>query len=263
MIKERYNPNKLEAGEESLKKESRPYKLNFDVITISGPSGTGKSTAATELSIMLGIKSRKVGALFRDQVKQRDGEGILGYAKRTTAQDRDLDTITEEWIQEAADRGKPMIVEGRLAARNARKRIYESTGRIPIVVSILLDADQEVRIDRVLHREVKNNPNLTREKVAQATEDRDSKDLIMWQKTHKDLKGNPLHMDAVDQKDFWLYNLTINATDLTVLEVIEAIMEYLKEQKYIEVKGENEKTQKNKLRKEAALPSEGIICQED
>jgi CMP/dCMP kinase len=112
------------------------------VVTIGGPPGSGKSTAARRVSSELGLEYRSAGELFREEARRRgmDVEAFNRYVEGHPEIDRELDRA----MQELAEPGR--LIEGRiqgaLCRRNGKPVHY-----------IVVTAEEEERVRRVAGRD--------------------------------------------------------------------------------------------------------------
>src|ERR1700751_4403695 len=80
-------------------------------ILISGPSRTGKTTAAELMAKRYDMKNVKIGEVFR----ARTGIDTSKFVDRPEALDREMDDFQSTMIRDATPE-EPFILEGRLAA---------------------------------------------------------------------------------------------------------------------------------------------------
>lgn len=153
------------------------------LITVSGPPGSGKSTAATGLAAELAFDHVSGGDLFREMAKERDLSlaefGELAEADDTI--DRNLDRRLRET---AADRDD-LVLESRLAGWMAGE--YADLG-------IWLDAPIDVRSRRIADRE-----GWTVEEAKERTLEREANERTRYQKYYD--------IDFTDQS---IYDMSLN-----------------------------------------------------
>ena len=169
-------------------------------ITISGPPGSGKTTACTRLAEELGLQAVVFGKLFRQLAAERGISLVeLGdLAEKDPSIDADIDAR----IVETA-RGNPdIILESRLSAYMLARN------GIP-ALKIYLDASPEVRMTRIGGREDKD--------LAKAVEE-------TTQRQESEAKRYKMYYD-IDINDLSVYDLIINTDDLTPDEVLERILD--------------------------------------
>lgn len=123
------------------------------IITVDGPSGSGKGTLATEISDRLGIKNFSAGDVFRSIAKDRG--------------------ITHRELAEQADKEVDLEVDRRTLQR-ALKDSCVVEGRLPSWVlgdysdlRIYLTADEEERARRVAGRENIDRETALKEEIRQ------------------------------------------------------------------------------------------------
>ena len=115
------------------------------LITVSGPPGAGKSTAAAGLADALGYEHVSGGDIFRELAAER-GYSVVEFnqlAEEDDQIDRDLDRRLREIAIERDDLVLESRLSGWLAAEHADFRIW-------------LDAPLDVRASRIADREEKS-----------------------------------------------------------------------------------------------------------
>jgi cytidylate kinase len=166
------------------------------LITISGPAGSGKSTAAAALADALGYDHVSGGDIFRDLADERGLTALElnKLAEEDDAIDRDLDRRLREI---AADRDD-VVLESRLAGWMAGEHAD---------FRVWLDAPLDVRASRIADREDKD-VELAR------TETRARSD--------SEAKRYQSYYD-IDIEDLSIYDLVLNTARLDPDGVVEAI----------------------------------------
>jgi len=109
-------------------------------ITISGPPGSGKTTACRKLSEKLGVKAVVFGESFRKLAKER-GMTLAEFGE-LAEKDPSIDRMIDDMILTAARENPDIILESRLSAQMLSKN------NIP-AFRVYLDASPEVRMERV------------------------------------------------------------------------------------------------------------------
>jgi len=233
--------------EDSESKER--LQLTVAAITLSGPSGTGKTSAAKilEQRIFEITETRivfiKAGELFREKIKETSGQEMLTYAQRDSIVDNWIDEIQAQEIRNSSLQ-HPLLLEGRLAGIIAR----EQKSQIPdlTVLSVLFTAHPSTRYLRILRREREGHPNLTFEDIRQFTTQREQGDLTRWRELHPQLRlVNPFSPRAKDVFGNPIYDLVVNTSQLTVKGVADFVINHMVENGY--------------LRKPQSLPNQGQI----
>ena len=193
------------ANENLISKEK--YKLNLGGITISGPSGTGKTTLARLAAERYQIPNQrniKIGDLMRKAQNKQKEEGAI---ERPLNLDEQMDQSQRTLIQQATI-NEPFILEGRLSGF-ITKQEREKNPNLP-VISILLTASYNKSIERIKKR----NPSMTENEIAQKSAERAANDLQIWKGIHPELNDpyNPAY-----------YDIIINTDSLNPQEVLEHI----------------------------------------
>jgi predicted cytidylate kinase len=171
------------------------------VITISGTPGSGKSTAAQLLHDKTGIEYIYSGMIFRNLAKEykMSLEEFGKYAEKNKEIDKELDERQVE-ILEKGD----VILEGRLSGWLALKN------NIP-ALKVLIDADLDIRADRIVNRE-QGNIEKRREEILE----RERSEETRYKKYYD-----------IELKDRSIYDLVIDSGDKTPEEIVDLIIENL------------------------------------
>ncbi len=171
-------------------------------ITISGPPGSGKTTACSKLSEELGLEAIVFGKVFRELAAEK--HLTLSELGAIAEQDPTIDNMIDDRILETARNNEDLILESRLSA------YMLSRNGIP-AFKIHITASPEVRMQRVGLREGE-----TLEEATAATIDRqrsEAKRYLQWY--------------GIDVEDLSVYDLVINTDDLDPDQVMERILEAL------------------------------------
>lgn len=169
-------------------------------ITISGPPGSGKTTACNKLSEKLGMKAIVFGQLFRELAAEH--HMTLGEFGALAENDPSIDKTIDTRILEVARSNPDIILESRLSA------YMLSMNGIP-AFKVYLNADPEIRIARIGLREGENIEDACRETlVRQASE---AKRYMMYY--------------GIDIEDRSVYDLVLATDDLGPDEVVDRIIE--------------------------------------
>jgi cytidylate kinase len=112
------------------------------VLTLGGPPGSGKSTAARAVAAALGLEYRSAGELFRAEAARRgmDLEAFGHFAETHPEVDRALDREM-----------RTLAVPGRLVEGRVQGALCRRAG-IP-VIAIVVTATEDVRVARVSGRD--------------------------------------------------------------------------------------------------------------
>lgn len=172
------------------------------IITISGHSGSGKSTAAKGLSEAIGVPTLDVGQVFRAEGEKR-GMNVIEFglfAEANPEIDRELDMEVIRRAREAKD----IIIQGRLTGWMAVRN------ELP-AFKIWLDASTEVRAKRMAARE-----GMPYEEALAKLAKRDSDNVARYKKTY-----------GLDLNDVSIYDAVVHTDALTVEEVIASLVNAL------------------------------------
>ncbi len=175
-------------------------------ITISGPPGSGKTTACNRLSEMLGLKAVVFGKIFRELAAEKH-LSLLEFGE-LAEKDPSIDQAIDAKILEIARENEDIILESRLSA------YMLSRNSIP-AFKIYLGASPEVRMSRIGVREGQSLEDAKRETVErQASE---AKRYMMYYN--------------IDINDMSVYDLVVNTDDLDPDGVIDTIMKAIEGRK--------------------------------
>ncbi len=167
------------------------------LITISGPAGSGKSTAAAALADELGYDHVSGGDIFRELAAEKGLTPLElnKLAEEDDAIDRDLDRRLRDLAAERDDLVLESRLAGWMAGEHADFRIW-------------LDAPLDVRADRVANREDKD-PELARTET-EARADSEAKRYADYY--------------DIDIGDLSIYDLVLNTARLGEKGMIEPIV---------------------------------------
>lgn len=169
------------------------------LITISGQSGSGKSTAARMLSEAVGIPTVDVGKVFRAMAARR-GMDVISfgrYAERHPEVDLELDAT----MLRRARRGKLLIWQGRLAGWLAFKEGLPA-------IKIWIKASALVRARRVAGRE--GSP------ISQVLKEIRRRD--------RDNRARYLKIYGLDVNDLSVYDAVIPTDNRSPKQVVSALI---------------------------------------
>ena len=168
-------------------------------ITISGPPGSGKTTACNRLSEMLGLKAVVFGKIFRELAAEKH-LSLLEFGQ-LAEKDPSIDEAIDAKILEIARENENIILESRLSA------YMLSRNSIP-AFKIYLGASPEVRMSRIGVREGQSLEDAKKETIErQASE---AKRYMMYYN--------------IDINDMSVYDLVVNTDELDPDGVIDTIL---------------------------------------
>ena len=171
-------------------------------ITISGPPGSGKTTACSNLSEVLGLKAVVFGKIFRELAAEKNL--TLGQLGAIAESDPSIDEMIDSRILEIACENEDIILESRLSA-------YMLTRNGIPAFRIYLDASPDVRMARVGLREGE-----TFEEAHAKTVERQNSEAKRYMMYY-----------GIDINDRSVYDLVVNTDDLTPEEVLSTILDAL------------------------------------
>ncbi|MBR4686522.1 MAG: AAA family ATPase [Candidatus Methanomethylophilaceae archaeon] len=169
-------------------------------ITISGPPGSGKSTACSKLSEKLGLEAVIFGKIFRELAAEKNL--TLSELGAIAEKDPSIDKMIDSRILDIARANEDIILESRLSAYMCARN------GIP-ALKIYLDASPDVRMARIGLREGE-----TEEEARAKTIDRQ----------RSEAKRYKMYYD-IDIEDLSVYDLVVNTDELDPDQVVEKILE--------------------------------------
>jgi len=173
-------------------------------ITISGPPGSGKTTACGKLSERLGVKAVAFGEFFRKLAKER-GMSLAEFGELAEV-DPSIDEMIDGMILAAAMKDTEIILESRLSAHMLTKN------NIP-AFRIYLEATPEIRIKRVGLRDGESFDEVYRH---------------MIERQSSEAKRYKMYYN-IDIEDKSVYDLIINTDDLDPEQVVDRILRGIEE----------------------------------
>ena len=175
-------------------------------ITISGPPGSGKTTACNKLSEILGLKAVVFGKIFRELAAEKH-LSLIEFGE-LAEKDPSIDQAIDNKILEIARENENIILESRLSA------YMLSRNSIP-AFKIYLGASPEVRMSRIGVREGQTLEDAKKETLErQASE---AKRYMMYYN--------------IDINDMSVYDLVVNTDELDPDGVIDAILKAIEGKK--------------------------------
>jgi cytidylate kinase len=202
---------------------SEPAKPRVSIL-ISGPSRTGKTSAANILAERYGIPNIKIGEIFRARTKIDTSK----FVERPESIDREMDAYQAEKIR-SATADDPFILEARLAAFLAsRERL---TRDLP-VATVLFWAPEHVRMERQLRKVRRDNPasTVTLEELLAGEREREAGDRALWKAVHPELDDkNIFDPDLTDETGKPVYDLVVDTRMGMPLTCAEYVHDWLVE----------------------------------
>ncbi|MFA6679240.1 MAG: AAA family ATPase [Candidatus Methanomethylophilaceae archaeon] len=168
-------------------------------ITISGPPGSGKTTACNKLSDALGLKAIVFGKMFRELAAEK---GLsLSELGALAEEDPSIDRNIDSEILEIARKNSDIILESRLSAHMLSRNSIPS-------FKIYLSASPEVRALRVGIRECESTVSAKKETL---------------ERQASEAKRYKMYYN-IDINDMSVYDLIVNTDNLDPDGVLKAIL---------------------------------------
>jgi len=171
------------------------------LVTISGPAGSGKSTAAAALAEALGYDHVSGGDIFRDLADER---GLTPLElNRQAEEDEAIDRDLDRRLRETAAARDDLVLESRLAGWMAGEHAD---------FRVWLDAPLEIRARRIAEREDKPIDLAREETQARAASEA---------RRYREYYG-------IDIEELSIYDLVLNTARLDPEGVVEAVATILR-----------------------------------
>ncbi|NQU78191.1 cytidylate kinase family protein [Candidatus Woesearchaeota archaeon] len=181
------------------------------IITISGIPGSGKTTVANILAERLGLKHYYMGAIRRDIAKQK---GItLNELNRLAENDPASDKHVDDYLVNLGKTEDDFIAEGRTASHF-----------IPDSIKIFIAVDPKVGAKRIM-KDSAENIDARNETVGKDVQE--MVDLLNERvECDKRRYAKYYNIDIFDRNmyDFW-----IDTSNMTLDQVVKAVMDFLKD----------------------------------
>lgn len=182
--------------------EGDTAQIGKTCITISGPPGSGTSTAAALLAARLGIEHVDSGTFFRQIARER-GLSLRELGRRAE-QDSRIDREVDRRTVDLANAGKEVVLEGRMAGWMLHRAGVPS-------LKVWLDAHEEVRACRIAGREDRPFGHVLREMVERERSER---------RRYGEIYG-------IEIRDLSPYDVVLETDNLSPTDVMERIAEAL------------------------------------
>lgn len=167
------------------------------IIAISGPHGSGKSTASKTVAELLNYTYVSAGQLFREMAKEKGM--TLEELSKLAEKDNAIDNYIDNRTMELAEEENGLIVDAQLGGWILRK-VADLT--------IYITAPLKTRVQRIAERE-----NRTKEEVKKETLMREESERHRYQKLYN-----------IDISDLSIYDVIINTKKYDAAECVDIIM---------------------------------------
>jgi len=172
------------------------------IISLNGTPGSGKSTLAKLLAARLGYRYYSIGELRRKHA-QKQGLTLAEYNRRSEAGEEDTDTEFDDYQKQLGKEEDGFVIDSRLGWHF-----------IPGSIKLLLDADEQVRAERLHSREsVAESASNIDEAIAMNAR-RMASDTARYEKYYQLDPWNTEH-----------YDLVLDSTSKTPEELVAQIIE--------------------------------------
>ncbi len=174
--------------------------MNAAIVTLTGPPGSGKSTAGRLAAGLLHLGYVSAGAIFREEAERRglDLAAFSRFAETHPEVDRALDD------RMLAGASPDRLLEGRITGALLRRR------GVPTIY-LVVTATEEVRVARLAGRD-----GLSPEETRRLTRAREASERDRYLRYY----GIDLAMEPAD--------LTVDSTDLPADEVARRLAEFVR-----------------------------------
>ena len=171
------------------------------IIAVSGPHGSGKSTAAKTVSELLNYTYISAGQLFREMAKE-NGMTLEEFSKRAESNE-EIDRYIDNRTLELAKAENGIIVDAQLGGWILRKVAD---------LIIYITAPLKTRIQRIAERE-----NRAIEEIKKETLMREESERHRYQKLYN-----------IDVSDLSIYDVIINTKKYDAADCVDIVMASVK-----------------------------------
>jgi len=174
------------------------------IITISGKAGSGKSTIAKLISEKLSLKHHSIGDLMRAMALEK-GISLLELNK-IAEKDKSIDLELDNKLKQLGKTKDNFVIDGRLTAffiPNADVKVF-------------LEADDEVRAERILNEKRKNEKTESLKETIASIKNREESEKKRYKKYYD-----------VDYTDKKLYSLFIDTTKMNPAQVVDNVLKFV------------------------------------
>jgi len=168
------------------------------IIAVSGPHGSGKSTAAKKVAEALNYEYISAGELFREMAESAQ-MNLEEFSKQAETKD-EIDKFIDDKTVELAEKKDNIVVDAQLGGWMLKDKAD---------MLVYITAPFEVRISRIVQREGK-----TAEQVRHETKTREESEKSRYQKLYK-----------IDISDLTIYDIILNSQKFSATDCVKIILE--------------------------------------
>ncbi len=186
------------------------------IITISGTPGSGKSTVAQILAKQLRAERIYIGGILRDLARKKGMtlEELTQYAQSHPEIDQEADQETRDQARQLAQKGKDVLVEGRV-----------QFFFLPESVKVFMKVNPEEAARRIWKDlQDKDKRGARNEEVVASIKKVQEKIIKREEEDAKRYKK----LYGLDHRDESQYDAVIDTTKITATEAAERIMKFIK-----------------------------------
>lgn len=184
------------------------------ILTIAGPPGSGKSTVAKMLAEKLQLKRYYMGGIQRELARKHDM--TIEEWNEYCAENKDADQEIEDYQENLGKTEDNLVIEGRT-----------SFHVIPHSVKLYIDVSDEEAARRLMKDETAGEQ---RNELTFSSIEEKKQNLIERKANEKRRYKEHYGIDAHDPQNF---DLVVDTTNITPDQVVEQILNYLKEKGHI------------------------------
>ena len=170
---------------------------NLPIIAVSGPHGSGKSTAAKKVAEALNYEYISAGELFRDMAKNAE-MNIEEFSKKAELQ-KEIDRFIDDKTIELGKTRDNIVVDAQLGGWML-KDIAD--------MLVYITAPFDVRLGRIMQRE-----NKSIKQARQETTVREKSEKRRYQKLYK-----------IDISDLTIYDIILNSQKFSATDCVQIIL---------------------------------------
>lgn len=210
------------------------------VVTLSGDSGTLKTSVATIVQKALGSPPLvSAGEQVRQRIKQFTDDELIGPVPSKFRDDKSIDTAQIDLMHSTIKAGETLLLESRLGGYLAKELLPPELQRYVISILIISRHEQK-RMHRIHKRYIKTFPDLSLDQVTQLSQQRSKDDIWHWRALYQHLRqfASPFDQKLTTTNGHGVYDLVLiidhqkDAYDIssgiTKYNMARTILEYLR-----------------------------------